>query len=228
MTGRPPRIAGDKAAARMADTAETSLPRTAAAIGRKALTIVTFGSSTTEGVGASRPENAYPARLAMELTRTLPGVRVTVLNRGQGGEEAEDLARRVPDVIVDNPDLVIFQTGTNDALREVPLDRFVALTRDGLDAFRAVGIDVMLMEPQHCKAIADAPHGTAYVQAVRDLGAEYRVPVNRRYELMRGWLDSGRFRYADIVTDDDLHMADAGYAALARAVAEQIVGLSRA
>jgi acyl-CoA thioesterase-1 len=204
-----------------------ALPRTAAAIARHTVTIVAFGSSTTEGVGASRPENTYPSRLAMELTQALPSVRVTVLNRGQGGEEAEDLAQRVSGVIADNPDLVIFQTGTNDALREVPLERFVALTRDGLDAFRAAGIDVMLMEPQYCRAIADAPDGTAYVQAVRNLGSAYGVPVNRRHELMRGWLESGRFRYGDIVTADDLHMADAGYAALARAVADQIVTLTR-
>jgi acyl-CoA thioesterase-1 len=209
------------------DQPTSSLPRTASAIARKALTIVAFGSSTTEGVGASRPENTYPARLAMELTQMLPGVRVTVLNRGQGGEEAEDLARRMPDVIADRPDLVIFQTGTNDALREVPLSRFIALTREGLDAFRAAGIDVMLMEPQYCRAMIDAPHGSEYVQAVRDLGAEYGAPVNRRHELMRGWLESGRFRYSDIVTEDDLHMADAGYAALARAVADQIVALAR-
>ena len=209
------------------DSANFPLPRTAAAIARNSVTIVAFGSSTTEGVGASRPENTYPSRLAMELTRALPGLRATVLNRGQGGEEAEDLARRVPDVIADNPDLVIFQTGTNDALREVPLGRFLALTRNGLDAFRTAGIDVMLMEPQYCRAMVDAPHGSAYVQAVRDLGAEYGIPVNRRHELMRGWLDSGRFRYGDIVTEDDLHMADAGYAALARAVADQIVALTR-
>jgi lysophospholipase L1-like esterase len=205
----------------------TPLPHTAEAIARKSLRVVAFGSSTTEGVGATRPENTYPARLAMELTQALPGVRINVINRGQGGEESEDLAGRVPDVIADRPDLVIFQTGTNDALREVPLARFLELTREGIDAFRAAGIDVMLMEPQHCKAIAAAPRGTEYVQAVRDLGAETGVPVNRRYELMRGWLESGRFRYGDIVTEDDLHMADAGYAALARAVADQIVALAR-
>ncbi|HTI85115.1 MAG TPA: SGNH/GDSL hydrolase family protein [Alphaproteobacteria bacterium] len=210
------------------DLKTSTLPHTAAAIARKSLTIVAFGSSTTEGVGASRPENTYPARLAMELTQALPGVRVTVLNRGQGGEEAEDLAGRVPDVIADRPDLVIFQTGTNDALREVPLKRFLELTRDGLDAFRAAGIDVMLMEPQYCRAMLDAPHGSEYVQAMRDLGAAYAVPVNRRHELMRGWLESGRFRYSDIVTEDDLHMADAGYAALARAVADQILALAQA
>ncbi|MGE5538561.1 MAG: SGNH/GDSL hydrolase family protein [Gemmatimonas sp.] len=211
----------------MAASAKPSLPRTTAAIARKALTIVAFGSSTTEGVGASRPENAYPARLAMELTRALPGVRVTVINRGQGGEESEDLARRSDEVIADRPDLVIFQTGTNDALREVPLDRFVALTRTTIEAFRAAGADVMLMEPQHCKAIAAAPNGAAYIKAIRDLGAEYGAPVNRRHELMRGWIESGRFRYADIVTEDDLHMADAGYAALARAVADEILAATR-
>lgn len=203
------------------------LPRTAAAIARGALTIVAFGSSTTEGVGASSPANTYPARLELDLARALPGVRVVVINRGQGGEEAEDFARRYGEAIADRPDLVIFQTGTNDAIRGVPMQRFLELTRAGLDLFRDSGIDVMLMEPQLCRAIDEAPDAPAYIEAVRALGAEYGVPVNRRYELMKGWLATGRLTPAQLVTDDDLHMADGGYAELAHAVAEEILAAAR-
>jgi acyl-CoA thioesterase-1 len=200
------------------------LPHTAVRIAARApLRVVAFGSSTTEGVGASTPEATYPARLEVELRTALPDMEVTVINRGNGGEEAEDLARRVPDVIADGPDLVIFQTGTNDALRDVPMERFLALTREGLDAFRAAGIDVLLMEPQYCRAMEDTPGSFAYCEAVRALGVEYGLPVVRRYDLMREWLRSGLLTPAQMVTDDDLHMADAGYAELAHAVARQLL-----
>ncbi|MGO8915768.1 MAG: hypothetical protein ACLQJR_07665, partial [Stellaceae bacterium] len=38
------------------------------------LTIVALGSSSTEGVGATRPERSYPSRLAALLRAKFPGV----------------------------------------------------------------------------------------------------------------------------------------------------------
>lgn len=203
------------------------LPRVAAAIAKGRLTVSAFGSSTTEGVGASAPANTYPARLEVELRAALPGVAVTVINRGQGGEEAEDFDRRLPDVIADRPDLVIFQTGTNDAIRSVPLARFEELTRRAIEAFHTAGIDVVLMEPQYCRAIEDAPDFMTYIELVRKLGADYGLPVIRRYELMKSWLANGLLTPAELITEDDLHMADGGYRELAKAAAGTIINSSR-
>ena len=204
------------------------LPRVAAAIAKGRLTIVAFGSSTTEGVGASAQDATYPARLERELRTALSSVAVTVINRGQGGEEAEDFDRRLPDVIGDRPDLVIFQTGTNDAIRSVPLARFEELTRKGIEVFHKAGSDVVLMEPQYCRAIEDAPDFMAYIERVRKLGANYGLPVIRRYELMKAWLASGLLTSAEMITEDDLHMADGGYRELAKAAATTILESSRA
>jgi acyl-CoA thioesterase-1 len=204
------------------------LPRVAAAIAEGKLTVSAFGSSTTEGVGASSPANTYPARLEVELRAALPGVAVTVINRGQGGEEAEDFDRRLPDVIADRPDLVIFQTGTNDAIRSVPLARFEELTRRAIETFHKAGSDVVLMEPQYCRAIEVAPNFMAYIELVRKLGADYGLPVIRRYELMKSWLASGLLTAAELITEDDLHMADGGYRELAKAAAKIILESGRA
>ncbi|GMA73982.1 hypothetical protein GCM10025880_03990 [Methylorubrum aminovorans] len=70
------------------------------------LTIIAFGSSSTEGIGASHPAAAYPARLEAGLRRALPhlGGRVTVTNRGIGGEAVDEmLARLDRDVIAPGP-----------------------------------------------------------------------------------------------------------------------------
>src|SRR5260370_14185033 len=95
----------------------------------KPLRIIAFGSSSTEGVGASSQAASYPSRLQVELANALPRMPVVVINRGRGGEDAEDMARRLPAIIAQHPDLVIWQTGTNDALDDLTLERFVALTR---------------------------------------------------------------------------------------------------
>ena len=187
------------------------------------LTIVAFGSSSTEGVGASSPAATYPNRLQAELRAALAPENVTVINRGIGGEDVDDMMRRLPGIIAERPDLIVWQTGSNDPLRQVPLVRFVAETRAGLRAMRQAGIAVILMEPQDCAVLRATPGALQYRDAVRQIGAEFDIPVIRRWDLMQAWLEKGAVTPATLMWTDGLHMTDGGYALLAHAVAEQIL-----
>jgi acyl-CoA thioesterase I len=202
------------------------LPHVAARLARhEPLTIVAFGSSSTEGVGASSPARSYPAMLQVDLLARLgTGRAVTVLNRGIGGEDADDMMLRLAhDVVAAKPDLVIWQTGTNDPLRKLPLDRFVAETRDGIARMRAAGMDVVLMEPQDCRMMRATPGAFAYLDAVRQIGAEMGVPVVHRYDMIRHWLADGTVTEAQLMAPDGLHMADEGYRRLAIEVARELL-----
>ena len=189
------------------------------------LRIVAFGSSSTEGVGASSPALTYPARLQAFLRAALP-VPVEVVNAGIGGQDADDMLRRLPSVVARHPDLVIWQTGSNDPLRGVPLDRFEQETRAGIAAFRAAGTDVMLMEPQYCAVLRDRAGAYSFRDRLREIATQMRVPLVRRYDLMRAWLAEGLLTRAQLLTGDGLHMGDGGYAYLADAVGRQIVDLA--
>jgi len=192
------------------------------------LSIVAFGSSSTEGVGASSPAAAYPNQLMKNLAAMLPQrQRVMVLNRGIGGEDADDMAKRLPGVIAEQPDLIIWQTGSNDALRGVPVTRFIAETVAGVRAIRAAHIDVMLMEPQLCKALEGKEASPLYRDVVRLIGEDMNVPVIRRYDLMREWLATGLLTTDEMLSPDGLHMADGGYAMLAEVIAADIVHRAR-
>jgi len=186
--------------------------------------IIAFGSSSTEGIGASSPAATYPNRLLVDLTAALPQrEQVVVLNRGIGGEDADDMARRLPTVIAEHPDLIIWQTGSNDPLRSVPLARFVQETIAGVQAIRAAHIDLMLMEPQLCRELDGKATSVSYRDALRAIGAGMDVPVIRRYSMMRGWLADRVLTPAQMLAPDGLHMADGGYAKLAEAVATDIL-----
>ena len=185
--------------------------------------IIAFGSSSTEGIGASSPAATYPSRLQAVLTAAWPSRQpVVVLNRGIGGEDADDMARRLPTVIAERPDLIIWQTGSNDPLRGVPLDRFEQETTAGIREIRAAHIDVMLLEPQLCRELDNKPVSVEYRDALRAIGEAMDVTVIRRYDLMRGWLANGVLTPAQMLSPDGLHMADGGYAKLADAIAEDI------
>ncbi len=216
----------------IAQTAQASpppaLPHVADRIAAQdTLHITAFGSSSTEGIGATTKAHCYPVRLQAELAALLPkGVSVVVLNRGIGGEDVDDMMARLPAIIAEKPDLVIWQTGSNDSLRSVKLDHFIAETRDGIARMQGAGIDVMLMEPQLSQRLAHTDGSDQFLDAVRAIGEQMHVVVVRRYDLMERWLASGVLTYTQMMSNDDLHMTDGGYRLLARSVAATILANS--
>ena len=188
------------------------------------LRIVAFGSSSTQGVGASTPAHSYPSMLQADLDAALPhDVKASVVNLGHGGDDAEEMAAKLPVVLAQAPDLVIWQTGTNDPLRGLPVERFAALTEAGLDAFRAAHVQVVLIEPQFCRAMLDSPGALAYRDALRRIAEERGLPIVRRFDLMQAWLAQGLVTETQLQSGDGLHMADGGYALLAKHIAHLIV-----
>jgi lysophospholipase L1-like esterase len=191
------------------------------------LRIVAFGSSSTKGVGATKAIASYPSRLQVIL-RTALHTPVEVLNMGVGGNDAADMDKRIPQVVAARPDLVIWQTGSNDPLKRLPLSRFEALTRRGIAIFRAADADVMLMEPQDCTVLRETPGAWAYRDSMRAIGQELRVPVVRRYDLMHTWLAEGVLTHAQLMSGDGLHMTDGGYERLAEEVSREILAFGGA
>src|SRR5258708_3245078 len=96
-------------------TLKHPLPHLAEALrGKGRVRIVAMGSSST-----ARREDVvpYPPRLEMYLRvpykDRFPDLRIDVLNRGRGGEEAiEELLRFDRDIFAEQPSLVIWQVGT--------------------------------------------------------------------------------------------------------------------
>src|SRR5207253_958751 len=114
--------------------------------------IVAIGSSSTFGSGASTPAASYPSRLEAELKAQLPGLPVTVLNKGIGGEEAPQMVGRFDaDVIDESPDLVLWQVGSNSVLRDHPTPGEVI--RQGVERIKESGTEVILINPQYAPKI---------------------------------------------------------------------------
>jgi acyl-CoA thioesterase-1 len=201
-----------------------SLPHAAAEIrDHHTLKIVALGSSSTYGTGASSDAATYPRRLEAELGQLLPGIQLEVINKGVPGEVAADMvARFAHDVFALKPDLVVWQTGTNDALRDLPVDDFARLTVEAIGRLHAANIDVVLMEPQYSPRLVERAHYADYVEALRTIGHTAGAPVVRRFDIMRAWTASGQFVDATMLQTDYLHMKDASYACLGWVVATSI------
>lgn len=196
---------------------------------RQVFRIVAFGSSSTRGTGATSRRSTYPARL-QDLLQESPGGKlgVEVVNRGIDGEDIVEMMRRLDaDILSRKPNLVIWQTGSNDSLRQVPLDLFKQDLRAGIAAIRAAGVELMVMEPQWCPDIELAEPTNRYLEAIHAVAQELNVPVIPRFELMQRWISSGLVSQKDIIGPDGLHMTDRGYDLLAKAVFADVVARSK-
>jgi lysophospholipase L1-like esterase len=205
------------------------LERTAARIAAgEPLKIVALGSSSTAGYGASSASRSYPSRLEAELRSLLPGRDIVVVNRGVGGEDAEEmLARLQRGVLAAHPDLVIWQVGTNALLDGYPIAKERALIRRGIRRLIDAGIDVVLMDPQYAPVVTHKPTAARFVDALGKVGRDARVGVFRRFAVMRYWSEDQKLPFRTFVKGDGLHMNDWGYDCTARLLAAAILEAAR-
>ena len=211
--------------------ANDGLTHSRAAVASGSLTILAMGSSSIEGVGASRPDLGFVPLLEAGLERRLPGVSVTVVNKGIGGETAQDTANRLArETAASRPDMVIWQLGTNDILRSRSMDDIFADFRRGQVLLNDADVDVLLIDPQRLPedTTNDGFKGkNPPLKQMADLIAleagRVGYAVLHRFDAMSGWtgLDRGG------VGPDDLHLNDEGYACWAENTAEGLAAALR-
>jgi acyl-CoA thioesterase-1 len=159
------------------------------------VTVVALGSSSTAGAGASGPAASYPSRLEVELKARFPKQAITVLNRGVNGEEAADMMLRFDDsVAATHPDVVLWQVGTNAVLRDNPLGPVDRLVHDGIARIKAIGADVVLIDPQFAPKVTVKPDAEEMVSLISAAAKQASVDLFPRFALMRWWHDRDAIR----------------------------------
>jgi lysophospholipase L1-like esterase len=187
--------------------------------------IIAFGSSSTAGFGSSAPEFTYPNRLAAQLRRQYPAANITVLNRGNGGEDAPEMMKRLQTSVIDmKPDLVIWQVGTNAVLRNLDPTETAQMVEDGIGRIQAAGADLVLVDPQYSPAVnAKAENAGRMVQLLSKVAALKHVGIFPRFEVMREWHEGQSIPFDSFVIADGLHMNDWGYACFAQLLGDNII-----
>jgi acyl-CoA thioesterase I len=189
----------------------------------KSPVILTIGSSSTLGTGASAPTMSYPSRLQRDLGETFPKLAIRVINDGRGGQDADqELARLDRDLVAERPDLVIWQVGTNALLRRDDLAVERETIERGVALAKARAIDVVLMDLQYAPRVLARPPWTDMERLIADTAKEERVGYFRRFEVMREWSLGGRLPAGALIGPDGLHMTDSSYGCLAAVLARSL------
>lgn len=200
---------------------EGKLPRTALMAAERKLDILVEGTGSSTLGGAEGAKNAYPARLQEALSERLPGVDVVVRTDVKTRRTAAEMAKIIDALPADQrPGLVIWQTGTVEAIRQMDPDEF----RDALDAgvkkLQANGIDVLLVNMQYSPRTEALITEQPYAEAMQWVAQQYDVPLFDRLGVMTHWSQSGVF---DLTAAGDARVAERVHACIGRLIAKMIV-----
>lgn len=191
------------------------------------VTLLAIGSSSTEGVGATSPALSYPAILEKSLRARWPGAAVNVVNSGKGGETADETLGRLAEQVAETRfDLVIWQVGTNDALRSGDgRARVREVLRRGLSSIRASGAAALIVDPQYFPKIEGSAGYAGVVDAIAEVAVAEKVALFSRFEMMKVWRGRSLDDLRSTLADDQFHMNDRGYDCLATRLARDVAAM---
>jgi len=175
-------LATESALPKVADALKTGHPLDILVVGSRSSTI-----NTSDG-------SAYPGRLQAVLRERLPSVAVNVSVELQVKKTAEEVAGGLVKLVEGKrPTLVIWQTGTYDAMRSIDPDDFRGAVDEGVAALQNAGTDVILMNLQYSPRTETMISAPPYLDNMRVVAQQHDVPLFDRFAIMRHWNDAGDF-----------------------------------
>jgi hypothetical protein len=201
------------------------LPHVAEAVrARRALRVLIIGTGSSTQGGTSVQAAAYPTRLEKDLAAVFPGLSVTVQTRGGRGLTAAMLLPVLIEGLGDfSPDLVIWQSGTVDAVRGLDPDGYGSVIAEGAEKALARGADMVLMDMQFSRFSRAAVNYGPYRHALDAAAASNTGVIGfPRYELMRYWAASGQIDVERAPRPEWLAQTDILHACISRKLAELI------
>ena len=168
--------------------------------------IICFGDSLTEGVGAGSGED-YPTVLSRQLA-------MPVVNAGVRGDTTAQALERVSDAVLSkNPRLVVIFLGGNDFLRRVPLQDTRKNLGEIVRRVQAQGAMVAIAGLR--LGLLSDEYATIFEETAQQFDALYIPGV------MKGILSDSTLR------SDPIHPNGAGYRLVAERIAEKLKPLLR-
>jgi hypothetical protein len=202
-------------------TSENSLPKVTEAVKKgQPLTILVVGSRSSSI--PSLEASAYPARLQAALKERLPTLPINLSVELQSAKTAEEAAGTLVKLVeAKRPTLVIWQTGTVDAMRSVDPDDFRSALNEGVVALQTAGTDVILVNLQYSPRTETMISAPPYLDNMRVVAQQHEVPLFDRFAIMRHWNDAGDFDLFS--TAHGIDLAKRVHACLGRALSKFVI-----
>jgi hypothetical protein len=106
---------------------------------------------------------------------------------------AEMAASLPPALVAAKPDLLIWQTGTVDAMQAVDIDQFAAALDRGINTAHTADADVVLVNAQYSPRTESMIALGTYAENMRWVAVQQEIPLFDRFSIMKTWSDMGTF-----------------------------------
>jgi hypothetical protein len=184
-------------------TPEAPLTHVAAALtGKGTLDILALGSGSTVGEGGRSggplfgyhaPETAFPYRMISALESMRPKLRFQLTVQG-GRNMTADMMLPIlhKQLALQHFDLVLWQTGTVEAVHGLRPDALRADLQEGADAVDAANADLVLIDPQFSRFLRANVDLGPYQTVLEQMTGNPGVTLFRRFDLTQAWVNSGQ------------------------------------
>ena len=136
---------------------------------------------------------AFPLQMAKDLQDKYPGLTVKVVVRGGRGMTATEMLDILhQELQTHHYQLVIWQTGTVEAVRNVPSGAFFQTLTEGATAVADAGADLVLVDPQFSRFLHANADLDPYMLTMQQIAAQPGAILFHRFSLMQSWANEGQ------------------------------------
>lgn len=200
-----------------------NLPGLATALKARHLEVMAVGSGsmkTTRG----RTTDSFTDYMAQTLREEVPGLQVDLTvqgERGLGSAAMLVLLRR--GLAAHKPTLVVWQTGTVEAVRKRPLDDFARDLDTGAEMVRKAGGELILVDPLYSRMLLAHANVTPYRDTMRAAAERNGAALFSRFALLHHWAEAGIFDIETTSKTDRIQAADERNRCLGTALAQLVL-----
>ncbi len=184
-------------------TPDSPLPHVAAAMAAgRPVQVLAIGSGSTVGdatgnVGPafvySRPGSSFPFEMIDALRTARPAGRFELTIRGARNMTAGEMLPLLREALAAGHfDLVVWQTGTVEAVRGLRPETMRDTLLAGIKDAEGAGADVIIVDPQFSRFLRANADVGPYEAVLRQTAAATSAALFRRFDLTQTWATTGR------------------------------------
>ena len=228
--------AGEPLACEMPDELTTPtdpLAHSAAALAKGNVNILALGSGSTVGdpgtsagpaLAYSTPGRSFPYRMIEALQAMRPKAHFELTVKGGRSLTAEAMLPMLREQLAAHHyDLVLWQTGTVEAVHGSRTDLLRGTLQDGADAAQAAGADLVLIDPQFSRFLRANADLSPYETVMQQITGNPDVSLFRRFDLTQNWVNNGQVDLERVDRDRRDNTVDLLNSCLGQALARYVI-----
>jgi hypothetical protein len=183
--------------------------------------VLAVGSATTVGQDGNAGGVSFPYHMIEALHAALPKVDFQLTVKGARGMTAQEMLPVLDAEVAGHAyPLVLWQTGTVEAVRGLRPDSLHAALEAGVLHIRARGGDTVLIDPNYSRALRANTEIDPYMQVLRQVAGLPGVVLFPRYDLTRNWVQKGELDIEQAPKPERAAVIDALHRCVGQALAD--------